>query len=216
MEIKGVIFDLDGTLLDSMWYWDRFGEEFLAERGKTPLPDFRDKYYVYSTAATAEMIVEDYGLSETPEQVIQGMMDTAARFYRDRVQPKPFALDFMDKLNKAGVKMALATATEHMLVDIAVSRFGLDRYLSGIVTCTDVNASKTVPDVYLRALESVGSPVTETAVFEDALIAASSAKRAGFYTVGIYDGTAASNEKAMRNLCDEYIYDFSQVSDKFT
>ena len=215
MEIKGVIFDLDGTLLDSMWYWDRFREEFLAERGKQLMPDFRDKYYIYSNAASAEMIVNDYGLSETTEQVISGMMDTAARFYRDRVQPKPFALEFMDDLKNAGVKMALATATEHMLVDIAVERFRLDRYLSDIVTCTDVNASKTEPAVYLRALKAVGSPVENTAVFEDALIAAGTAKRAGFYTVGIYDGTAAANEQAMRDLCDEYVYDFSQVSDRF-
>lgn len=215
MSIKGVIFDLDGTLLDSMWYWDRFGEEFLAERGKVPRPDFRDKYYVYSTEATAEMIIEDYGLSETPEEIIQGMMDTAARFYRARVQPKPHALELMERLKRAGVNMAIATATEHILVDIAVERFGLDKYVEKIINCTDVGASKTEPDIYLKALEYVGTPIPETAVFEDALIAAQTAKKLGFYTVGVYDGTAAPNEKAMRELCDEYVYDFSQLSGKF-
>ena len=215
MKIKGVIFDLDGTVLDSMWYWDRFGEEYLAEHGKTPRPDFRDKYYVYSTKETAKMIIGDYGLDETPDGVIRGMMDTAARFYRDRVELKPNALELMERLKKAGVKMALATATERELVDIAIGKFRLDRFLSGIVTCTDVNASKTVPDVYLKALEYVGGDLSGTAVFEDALIAAQTAKAAGFYTVGVYDGTAAVNEKAMRALCDEYITDFSMLSDLF-
>ncbi len=215
MKIKGVIFDLDGTLLDSMWYWDRFGEEFLAERGKTPRPDFRDKYYVYSTDATAEMIIEDYGLSETPEEIIQGMMDTAARFYRDRVEPKPHAMELMERFKRAGVKMAVATATEHVLVDIAVKRFGLDRYVCGIVNCTDVGASKTEPDIYYKALGFIGTEIEETAVFEDAMIAARTAKDAGFYTVGVYDGTAAQNERTMRSFCDEYVYDFSELSDLF-
>ena len=213
MKIKGAIFDLDGTLLDSMWYWDKLGEEYLASFGKTPRPDFRDKYYVYSTDETAKMIVDDYGLSETPQGVIDGMWKLAGEFYRKSVKTKPHVMELLDKMKAAGIKMAVATATERSLVDIAVERCGLADYFEAIVTCTDVGASKTRPDVYLKALEYLDADVAETAVFEDALAAAQSAKSAGFYTVGVHDVTAVVHESEMRALCDEYLTDFSDLSD---
>lgn len=216
MKIKGIIFDLDGTLIDSMWYWDKLGEEFLAERGKTPLPDFREKYYVYSTLATAQMIIDDYGLKdETADSVIESMLKMAEKFYITRVETKPHVLEMLERFRAAGIKMAVATATERGLVDTAINRCGIGGYFETIVTCTDVNASKTKPDVYLKALESLDCNVEETAVFEDAIQAAKTAKTAGFYTVGVYDGTAAEYESQMRSICDEYITDFAQLSDVF-
>ena len=215
MKLKGVVFDLDGTLVDSMWYWDKLGEEYLAAHGKKPLPDFREKYYVYSTDETAKMIVGDYGLDETPEDVIAGMIGMASQFYRERAELKPHAKELLDRLQSAGVRMALATATERRLVDIAVERCGIGKYLDAIVTCTDVAASKTQPDVYLKAMGYLGTEVSETAVFEDAVIAAGTAHKAGFYTVGVYDGTAREHESRMRAFCDEYIYDYSELSKLF-
>ena len=208
MKYKGVIFDLDGTLFDSMVFWDNVGEHFLAKYGAVPKPDFRDKFYVLSTDETIDMFINEYGVTETHESVMRMMLDDVGEFYRERVRMKPGAREFMDVLRARGVPMALATATERDLVDAGLAHCGIADYFSAIVTCTDVGRSKTEPDIYLKALESLGAAVGECAVFEDAVEAARTAAAAGFYTVGVWDPTGAVNEDEMRRVCDEYIMSF--------
>ena len=213
MKIKGAIFDLDGTLLDSMGFWDNVGENFLAAQGKEPREDFREKYYVLSPRETAEMLIDEYGVPGTPDEIIDSMNNAAEIFYTNHVQPKPHAIELLEKLRAAGIKMALATATDRHLVEIAVNRLDIKKYFEGIVTCGEVGQSKTRPDVYLKALSYIGSEIKDTALFEDAVVAAHTAKDAGFYTVGIYDDTCKENEEEMRSFCDEYLTDFTQLSE---
>lgn len=213
MKIKGAIFDLDGTLLDSMGFWDNVGENFLAAQGKEPREDFREKYYVLSPRETAEMLIDEYGVPGTPDEIIDSMNNAAEIFYTNHVQPKPHAIELLEKLRAAGIKMVLATATDRHLVEIAVNRLDIKKYFEGIVTCGEVGQSKTRPDVYLKALSYIGSEIKDTALFEDAVVAAHTAKEAGFYTVGIYDDTCKENEEEMRSFCDEYLTDFTQLSE---
>lgn len=213
MKIKGAIFDLDGTLLDSMGFWDNVGENFLAAQGKEPREDFREKYYVLSPRETAEMLIDEYGVPGTPDEIIDSMNNAAEIFYTNHVHPKPHAIELLEKLRAAGIKMALATATDRHLVEIAVNRLDIKKYFEGIVTCGEVGQSKTRPDVYLKALSYIGSEIKDTALFEDAVVAAHTAKEAGFYTVGIYDDTCKENEEEMRSFCDEYLTDFTQLSE---
>ena len=213
MKIKGAIFDLDGTLLDSMGFWDNVGENFLAAQGKEPREDFREKYYVLSPRETVEMLIDEYGVPGTPDEIIDSMNNAAEIFYTNHVQPKPHAIELLEKLRAAGIKMALATATDRHLVEIAVNRLDIKKYFEGIVTCGEVGQSKTRPDVYLKALSYIGGEIKDTALFEDAVVAAHTAKEAGFYTVGIYDDTCKENEEEMRSFCDEYLTDFTQLSE---
>lgn len=213
MKIKGAIFDLDGTLLDSMGFWDNVGENFLVSQGRQPREDFREKYYVLSPRETAEMLIDEYGVPGTPDEIIDRMNAAAEVFYTNHVQPKPHAIELLEKLKSAEIKMALATATDRHLVEIAVNRLDIKKYFEGIVTCGEVGESKTKPDVYLKALSYIGSEIGDTALFEDAVVAAHTAKDAGFYTVGIYDDTCAENEEEMRSFCDEYLTDFTQLSE---
>ncbi len=213
MKIKGAIFDLDGTLLDSMGFWDNLGENFLMSQGKEPKADFREKYYVLSPRETAQMLIDEYGVPGTPDEIIERMDAAAEVFYTNEVQAKPHAVELLEKLRAAGIKMALATATDRHLVEIAVNRLDIKKYFEGIVTCGEVGESKTKPDVYLKALSYIGSEIGETALFEDAVVAAHTAKDAGFYTVGIYDDTCAENEAEMRSFCNEYLTDFTELSE---
>lgn len=213
MKIKGAIFDLDGTLLDSMGFWDNVGENFLRSRGLEPSDDFREKYYVLSPRETAQMLIDEYGVPGTPDEIIEQMNGAAEIFYTNEVQTKPHAIELLEKYKTAGIKMALATATDRHLVEIAVNRLDIKKYFEGIVTCGEVGESKTKPDVYLKALSYIGTEIGETALFEDAVVAAHTAKDAGFYTVGIYDDTCAENEAEMRSFCDEYITDYTELSE---
>ncbi len=213
MKIKGAIFDLDGTLLDSMGFWDNLGENFLVSQGKEPREDFREKYYVLSPRETAQMLIDEYDVPGTPDEIIERMDGAAEVFYTNEVQTKPHAVELLEKLRAAGIKMALATATDRRLVEIAVNRLDIKKYFEGIVTCGEVGESKTKPDVYLKALSYIGGEIGETALFEDAVVAAHTAKNAGFYTVGVYDDTCAENEAEMRSFCDEYITDFTELSE---
>ena len=213
MKIKGAIFDLDGTLLDSMGFWDNVGENFLTAQGKEPREDFREKYYVLSPRETAEMLIDEYGVPGTPDEIIERMNNAAEVFYTNHVKPKPHAVELLEKLRAAGVRMALATATDRHLVEIAVNRLDIKKYFEGIVTCGEVGQSKTRPDVYLKALSYIGCDIKDTALFEDAVVAAHTAKETGFYTVGIYDDTCKENEAEMRSFCDEYLTDFTQLSE---
>lgn len=212
MKIKAAIFDLDGTLLDSMGFWDNLGEDFLMSQGREPREDFREKYYVLSPRETAQMLIDEYDVSGTPDEIIEKMDGAAEVFYTERVKAKPHAIELLERLKAAGIKIALATATDRHLVEIAVNRLDIKKYFEGIVTCGEVGQSKTRPDVYLKALSYTGCEISETALFEDAVVAAHTAKDAGFYTVGVYDDTCAENEEEMRSFCDEYVTDFSDSS----
>lgn len=213
MKIKGAIFDLDGTLLDSMVFWDNLGENFLLGLGIEPSPDFREKYYVLSPLETSQMLIDEYGVPGTPEDIIDQMNSAAEVFYTNEVKTKNHVIELLENFKRAGVKMALATATDRHLVEIAVNRLDIKKYFEGIVTCGEVGESKTKPDVYLKALSYTGTEISETALFEDAVVAAHTAKNTGFYTVGIYDVTGAANEQEMRSFCDQYITDFTELSE---
>lgn len=207
--IKGIIFDLDGTLLLSMHVWDTVGSSYLRRRGITPEPGTDDLIKNQTVEEVSEYFRKHYGLKDSAEEIAFDVNEALKREYFEILQPKAGVLDFLRGFRAAGVKMCLATATDRYLVEPAIKRCGIYEYMDAIFTCTEVGKGKDHPDIYRQAAASLGLLKEEIAVFEDAPYAAKTAKAEGFFLVGIYDDSYREKQDFMKSLADLYLPDYT-------
>lgn len=205
MNITGAIFDLDGTLLDSMPFWENVGARYLQRHGIPATDDLALRLKTMTLTESAQFFREDFGITESVETIccqISGMIEED---YRSHAPLKRGVQAVLDALYARGIPMCIATATEHHLVQLAVDRLGLAHYFQLIVTCGDWNTSKNQPYLFQRCARELGSPVGTTAVFEDSLHSIRTAADAGFPVIGVYDASARSEEGEIRALCTQYL-----------
>ena len=200
------IFDMDGTLTDSMGFWNRLVDELLARRGFPPLsPELQEESVALTTQGTAELIIRVYGLSETPEQIARELNSLMETHYRTDVPLKPGAAELLERLRGAGFKMCIASSTDPALIGICLRRLGVRDHFQFLLSCEEVGAGKTQPAVYLEAARRLGGTPENTVVFEDILVAARTAKQAGFSLGVIYDENSAAEQEQLKALADCYI-----------
>lgn len=206
MRIKGAIFDMDGTLLDSMKYWNTVGVEYL-ERLGIKFNTKKDNCVLYAGIKIfTDYCNKTYGLNKTYEEVLCGVHDIMAEKYRTVVELKPGAKSMLERFKQNGVKMCIATATEKKEATAVLKRLGILDYFSDVITTTIVGADKNSPLIYERALELLGTSKNETYVFEDAYYAICTAKKNGFLVVGIEDENTVVPAKEIAPLCDHFLY----------
>lgn len=198
MKISGAIFDMDGTVTDSMFVWKDIGMRYLLSRGLTPGPTLWQDIRNMSLIETTDYFREVYRIPETNEEIAKAINALVEPMYRTEVAPKAGAPEFLACFKARGIPLALATATDRYLVEATLGRNDLLQYFDGIFTCTEVGAGKTSPEVYEAALRFLGTPREETPVFEDAWFALSTAKSAGFPTVAVYDDSQARDWETMK------------------
>ena len=208
--IKGAIFDLDGTLLNSMFVWNTVGENYLRSIGLEPDKDINETFKAMSLYQAACHYRKAYGITQSIDEIMAGVNGRGERFYRQEARLKPGALDFLRTLSQRGVRMCLATATDLHLVEAALDRCGVRTYFSALFTCTQVGSGKDEPHIYRAALRHLGTGRADTLVFEDALYAARTAKGDGFVTVGVADAYEKS-EGELERLSDFFLRDFREV-----
>ena len=208
MCIQGAIFDLDGTLLDSMDVWETLGDRFLIQRGVVPPPNLRSVLKPMRLAQAIAYLKQQYGLPEPIPQLIREATALIEPDYQHHIPLKPTALPFLEGLRARNIPLYIATATDRPLVEAAMRRLHIDHYFSGLITCSEVGAGKDRPDVFLRALSLLGTTQAETIVFEDALHAVETATSAGFRVAAVYDPSAQTDADAIRALADWYLPDF--------
>lgn len=210
MKWKGAIFDLDGTLLDSMALWDTIGEDYLRSRGIEPHEDLKETFRDMSIYQAACYYKREYQVPGTPEEIMAGVNGAVRHFYENQALPKKGAAEFLRKLRAAGVKICVATATEEDLVKASLTRNHMLEDVSAIFTCTGVGHGKDEPDIFCAAHAFLGTAKRETLVFEDALYAIRTAKEAGFPVCAVYDKSAVSQDEIIR-AADYYARDFAQA-----
>lgn len=210
-EIKGAIFDLDGTLLDSMYIWSEIGLKFLNNEGITPPPGVEDEFVKMSLVQAAEFYIKNYAPEKTVMDIVNSINALIKDFYFEEVVLKPGVKEFLEYLKNKGVKMCVATATDKYMVEKALERNGIDTYFSEIFTCGTVGAGKDTAVIYDKALEHLGTEKEKTFVFEDALYAIETAHKAGYNIVGISDVSEKADPETVKNFCKCYINDYSEI-----
>ena len=206
--IKGAIFDLDGTLLDSMFIWDTIGEEYLRSLGKEPHEDLKETFMTLTLEEAAEYYRENYGVTLSVKEIVDGVNSMVEQTYRTKVTLKSGIAEYLAWLKENGVRMCVATVTDRYLVEETLERLGVRHYFSEIFTCAEVGFGKDKPVIYQKALEHLGTVKEETCVFEDMLFALNTAKTDGFPTVGVYDRYEAHQDE-LKWLADYYVLDFT-------
>ena len=201
-KLRGIIFDVDGTLLDSMGMWSELDRVFLRENGIDPPHDISDIVKKMTVETSSAYFVERFRLDMTPEDVKNRVEELAAEAYRTHLPLKNGAKDFLAAAAERGIPMAVASANYPGLLDAAFRRLGIDGFFRTVLTPGEQLAGKHAPDIYLEAARLLGSEPAETAVIEDALHAAETAKAAGFYTVGFRDVSSRQDWDALAAICD--------------
>ncbi len=209
--LKGVIFDFDGTLFDSMFIWDTAGETYLRSLGKEPAGDLQRILKPMSLLQSAEYLQVHYQLSLSVEEICAGINRMVEDFYFHTVQPKPGVVEFLEELYSRNIKMCIATATDRYQVEAALARCGMKQFFSGIFTCTEVGSGKNEPVIFRAALEHLGTERGDTIVFEDAYHAALTAKNDGFMVAAIYDAHEDKQQDIQR-LSDVYLINFLDMT----
>ncbi len=205
--IKGAIFDLDGTIIDSMWIWDTICEDYLRSLGKEPEENLSETFKTFTLEQSAEYYQKHYGVTHSVSKIVNDINNMVAELYQTKVTLKSGVKNFLKRLHNSGVKMCIATVTDRPIVEDVLKRLGVPEYFSAIFTCAELGNDKTTPHIYREALEYLGTERQETVVFEDALHALQTAKNDGFKVAAVYDAHEPKQEK-MRNVSDYYITDY--------
>lgn len=209
MDKRFAIFDMDGTLINSMIFWKDLASEYLRSKGVTQLPvDLPERIKSMTISESAALFCREFGLSGDPEAEMNAMMDS---HYRKDIPLKPGVRIYLQRLHGKGVRMCVASATAEPLMEACLSRLGVRGYFEFLLSCETVGAGKHSPLVYHASAKRLHALPEEIAVYEDALYAVQTAKAAGYYTVGVYDNSAAKNWHVIEELADETIQNWEDA-----
>lgn len=208
MNIKTAIFDMDGTLVDSLMFWDyvwkEFGKKYLNNSNFRP-SDLDDK-------AVRTMILKDgmalihknYGIANSSEELFEEANVICKDFYANKVKVKSGVVEFLDYLKNKNVKMCVASASSSDMIKFALNNYGILRYFDAFFSCVEIGKGKEEPDIYLKAVDYFNADISTTYVFEDSLLAIQTATKIGLKTVGIYDKYNFGHDE-MKKIATEYI-----------
>lgn len=215
MDKRYAVFDLDGTLVDSMAVWQRLGREYLTARGVTaPVDQVLAQTETMTMAESAALFAAAFQLPEKPAQVAAEMNAVMAAHYRRDIPLKDGVLEYLSCLRRAGVRMCVASATASELIEACLRRLNAAQYFEFLLSCEEVGAGKDRPDVFWKAAERFGAPPRGIAVYEDSLFAVKTAAAAGFYTVAVYDDSSRQDWDELTALADASILDWSAAARK--
>jgi HAD superfamily hydrolase (TIGR01509 family) len=208
MNFKGAIFDLDGTLVDSMWVWDKIDRDFLTKRGIETPPDYKEAITAMGFRQTAVYTIERFGLIETPEALEREWNEMAIGEYTRNVGLKLGAMEYLERLREKNVRLAIATNSPDELVTPVLASNKVRNFFDAVCTANDVKRGKEFPDIFLHAARELGTPPEECIVFEDILPAVKSAKIAGMRAYAVYDDSSKECWEELKEAADGFLLDF--------
>ncbi len=213
MSFRYAIFDMDGTLLDSMPVWDTVGDVFLERHGYIAPADLGERMRDMSIEQAARYFVGELGVSMPIAQIMEELNGIPDEQYRYHVPLKPGVLPFLQMLHSAGVKMCVATATDASSARLAFRRLGVLDLFEFVLSCNDVGRGKNDPLLYNTCAGRLGAAPEDIVIFEDALYCIKTAKQAGFYVVGVSDPSSEGDQAEIMALSDRFVRRLDQAAD---
>lgn len=208
---KSAIFDMDGTLIDSMGIWKDIAEESFKENGLDVPAEFEHKIFSMTFSQSAEYCIKMADLDIEPDDLVAEWNYKALEYYNTDIPLKPYAVEFIEYLRGLGMTISLTTSNFYDVAKSLLERKGISELFDSLTSTQEVTRSKLYPDVFLLSSERLGTQPSGCIVFEDSYTSVIGAKRAGMYVVGVFDKYAAFAEDMIRYKSDRYILSFSEL-----
>ena len=209
--IEGAVFDLDGTLLDSSWVWEKVDEKFLGDRGFQVPDDYVDEISPLGAERAAVYTIERFGLNEDKDDIVREWIEMAKKEYATEVVCKPYAKEFLEELHKLNIKMAVATSSDRELFMKTLEREGILKYFQKIVTVDEVERGKGYPDIYEEAARRIKVNPHKCLVFEDILAGVTGASLGEFNVVAVFDEKSKHNWEKSKSISKYSINDYKEL-----
>lgn len=209
--IKAVIFDLDGTLVDSMWIWKSIDIDFLSSRNLAFPEDLQREVEGKSFSETAVYFKERFSLTESIDEIKAIWNEMAYDKYKYEIELKPGAKEFLSWLKRHHIVMGIATSNSRELVDVIMERHHLEKYIKEVHTSCEVSKGKPAPDIYLKVAGHLNVEPKECLVFEDIVNGIMAGKNAGMKVCCVEDKYGHDELSVKKELADYYIEDFTQI-----
>ncbi len=209
--IKAVIFDLDGTLVDSMWMWKKIDIEYLGRFG-IPVPkDLQNAVEGFSFSETAYYFKERFLIPDSIEKIKADWNQMAKEKYETEVFLKPGAFSFLNACKEKGILMGIATSNSRQLVDAVIHALCLESYFSCVMTACEVAKGKPAPDIYLAVADKLLVSPEHCLVFEDIVPGIMAGKNAGMRVCAVEDAYSAYQREEKKKAADYYITDYEEL-----
>lgn len=209
--VKAAIFDLDGTLIDSMWVWEQIDIDYLGEKNIEVPKNLNDEIGHLSFNQVAAYFKERFKLEDSLEEIKKSWSDMAYYHYSTDIKLKSGVIEFFNFLKESNIKIGLATSNSLHLLEAVLKNNGIYDYFDSITITDEVSVGKHEPDVYLLASKKLGVSPEECVVFEDIIQAVKGAKKAGMKVIGVEDVRSLSDKNAILSLADNFITDFREI-----
>lgn len=214
--IKGIIFDLDGTLIDSMNVWYNTDRAFLKENGvDNPPEDISDRVKKLTIDKAAELFIQEFRLDCTVEYIIDRIEEIVSNEYFYNIPLKSGVIEVLDFLDSLGIPYGVATVTYRNLAETALKRLGIYERMKFLLTSAEFPQGKKNPDMYQKCAEIMGLPPENVLVVEDSLHCIETAGKAGFITAGVYDSLSADDYDDIIRISDYYFNELNKLTDIF-
>lgn len=204
MDKRYAVFDMDGTLIDSMGYWRDLGKAYLYSKSVTEnIGAIHDEIAHLSISESAALFVERFQLDVSPKTAAEEMNHMMEKHYQNDIPLKNGVPELLNGLQRSGVKMCVASVTSEPLVKVCLKRLGILHFFDFVLSCETFHTHKREPLIYLEAAQSFKASPADIAVYEDALYAVETAKNSGFYVVAVYDDEERSHWETICTIADE-------------
>lgn len=210
--IKGVIFDLDGTLIDSMKIWTKIDRKLLRENGVENIPpDISDRVRKMTIEESAQYFIDEFRLKCTNEYIIKRIEELVRIEYEENIPLKPYAAEFLDYLDEKKIPYGVATATYKGLAEAVLKRCGIWEQMRFLLTEVEYPLGKNFPDIFLGGAERLGLEPEEVLVVEDSLHCIETTAKAGFITAGVYDEVSWNEQSLIADTADYYVRSLKEL-----